>query len=122
RCEVKTIQSIGEIEHRELGGFRFSQKSVLSLTAAIRDDLEKAKEQTTNGGMIFIAPWSYRINALLRRYFHSQLALYPPPPSHNLTVLVLTTNKAFEDEYVTFNTSTVLSDLITAFDMIEAYG
>src|SRR6266542_3751780 len=61
-CEVKTIQSIGEIEHRELGGFRFSEKSVLSLAAAIRDDLEKAKEQTTNGGMIFIAPWSYRIN------------------------------------------------------------
>jgi hypothetical protein len=122
RCDVKTIQSNGEIEHMALGGFRLSQKSFLCLTATIQNDIEKAQQQVGSQGMIFIAPWSYRINALLRKCFEGRLSLHPPPPTPNSTTLVLTTKKAFEDEYVTFNTAAVMSDLLATLDMMQALG
>lgn len=63
-CEVKTIQSIGEIEHRSLGGFRLTQKSHDSLVSAIRTDLEDAKKVGENG-IVIISPWSYRISKFM---------------------------------------------------------
>jgi hypothetical protein len=95
KCEVKTIQSVGELEHRSLGGYRLTDASYKSIISAIRDDLEDAKK-VGDTGIIIIAPWSYRINALLRVYFEKQLVLFPPPPSPNTTVLVLTSDRVFE--------------------------
>lgn len=47
KCEVKTIQSIGELEHRPLGGYRLTNASYKSIVSAIRDDLEDAKRSET---------------------------------------------------------------------------
>jgi hypothetical protein len=121
KCEVKTIQSIGELEHRPLGGYRLTNASYNSIILAIRDDLEDAKK-VGNTGVTIIAPWSYRINAILRMYFEKELLLYPPPPSPNLTMLVLTSNHVFEDYYVPLPRDRALSILENAFSFIQVYG
>jgi hypothetical protein len=50
------------------GGFRLTEQSHKSFISAIKSDLEDATKVGKNG-IIIIAPWSYRINALLRIYF-----------------------------------------------------
>jgi len=120
-CEVKTIQSIGEIEPRPLGGFRLTQKSHDSLVSAIRTDLEDA-EKVGEKGIVFISPLSYTINALLRKYFEKQLLLFPPIPSTNTTILVLTSNNIFQDYYVSFHSKYALTQLENAFSNIQLYG
>jgi len=121
KCEVKTIQSIGELEHRTLGGYRLTDSSYKSIILAIRDDLEDAKK-VGDTDIIIIAPWSYRINALLRRYFEKQLLFFPPPPSPNTTILVLTSERVFEDYYVSLSSDRALSILEDIFSFIQAYG
>jgi hypothetical protein len=121
KCEVKTIQSIGELEHRSLGGYRLTDSSYKSIILAIRDDLEDAKK-VGDTDIIIIAPWSYRINALLRRYFEKQLLFFPPPPSPNTTILVLTSERVFEDYYVSLSSDRALSILEDIFSFIQAYG
>ena len=120
-CEVKTIQSIGEIEPRPLGGFRLTQKSHDSLVSAIRTDLEDT-EKVGENGIVIISPWSYRINALLRKYFEKQLLLFPPIPRTNTTILVLTSNNVFQDYYVSFLSKYALTQLENAFSNIQLYG
>jgi hypothetical protein len=120
-CEVKTIQSIGEIEPRPLGGFRLTQKSHDSLVSAIRTDLEDA-EKVGENGIVIISPWSYRINALLRKYFEKQLLLFPPIPCTYTTILVLTSNNVFQDYYVSFPSKYALTQLENAFSNIQLYG
>lgn len=88
---------------------------------AIRDDLENAKK-VGDTDIIIIAPWSYRINALLRRYFEKQLLFFPPPPSPNTTILVLTSDRVFEDYYVSLPSDRALSILEDAFSSIQADG
>jgi hypothetical protein len=121
KCEVKTIQSIGELEHRSLGGYRLTDSSYKSIILAIRDDLEDAKK-VGDTDIIIIAPWSYRINALLRRYFEKQLMFFPAPPSPNTTILVLTSERVFEDYYVSLPSDRALSILEDVFSFIQAYG
>jgi hypothetical protein len=121
KCEVKTIQSIGELEHRPLGGYRLTNASYKSIVSAIRDDLEDAKK-IGDTDITIIAPWSYRINALLRVYFEKELLLFPPPPSLDVTILVLTSNHVFEDYYVSLPSDRALSILETAFSHIQVYG
>jgi hypothetical protein len=120
-CEVKTIQSIGEIEPRPLGGFRLTQKSHDSLVSAIRTDLEDA-EKVGENGIVIISPWSYRINALLRKYFEKQLLLFPPIPCTYTTILVLTSNNVFQDYYVSFPSKYALTQHENAFSNIQLYG
>ena len=121
KCEVKTIQSIGELEHRPSGGHKLTNASYRSILSAIRDDLEDAKK-AGDTDVIVIAPWSYRINALLRVYFENELLLFPPPPSPNTTILVLTSNRVFEDYYISLPSDRALSILEAAFSCIQAYG
>lgn len=121
KCEVKTIQSIGELEHRSLGGYRLTDASYKSVISAIRDDLEDA-EKGGNTDVIVIAPWSYRINALLRVYFKRELLLFPPLPSSNLTILILTSDHVFEDYYVSLPSDHALSMLETALSYIQVFG
>jgi hypothetical protein len=121
KCEVKTIQSIGELEHRSLGGYRLTDASYKSVISAIRDDLEDA-EKGGNTDVIVIAPWSYKISALLRVYFKRGLLLFPPPPSSNLTILILTSDHVFEDYYVSLPSDHALSMLETALSYIQVFG
>jgi hypothetical protein len=121
KCEVKTIQSIGELEHRSLGGYRLTDSSYKSIILAIRDDLENAKK-VGDTDIIITAPWSYRINALLRIHFGKRLMFFPPPPSPNTTILVLTSDRVFEDYYVSLPSDRALSILEDAFSFIQAYG
>jgi len=72
--------------------------------------------------MIFIAPWSYKVNGVLRQYFSRFLTMFPAPPKPKLTVLVLEANKAFEFLYVSFPTNRALSLLSDAISIIQIYG
>ena len=75
KCEVKTIQSLGDIE-RDVGkGFRLKDKTYKSLSLAIRDDLDNA-DKVRNIGMVFLAPYSYNINSILCSYFESNKKRY----------------------------------------------
>jgi hypothetical protein len=122
RCEVKTIQPIGMLEYKSLRGLRFTAAFERTLAADIRDDLEYAREQVREDGIIILAPWSYRINALLTSHFKGQLSIFPPPPKPNLTILVLTSRKAFEDYYISFHTCQAQYQLQIAFSYIQAFG
>lgn len=122
KCDVKTIQSIGELEHVITGGLRLTSKSNNSLINTITDDIEKAKVQVGSRGMIFIAPWAYHINGLFRTYFKDRLLLYPPPPSPGLTILILTSERAFEDYYVSFETVSVITKFRQILESIQLTG
>jgi hypothetical protein len=120
KCEVKTVQSIGELEHISSGGYRLTDASYKSVVSAIRDDLEDARK----GGktdIIAIAPWSYRINALLRVYFKKDF-MFLPTPSSNLTILVLPSDHVFEDYYVSFPTDSAQLILENTFTYIQKNG
>ena len=122
RCEVKTVQSDVVLEQGPFGARRLSEKSINSLAAAIQDDIDKAKAQVGDNGMIFISPWSYLINGLLRSYFSKQLSVYPPAPFPNATVLILTSINAFEDLYISFDTTIASSEILRAFHTIQSKG
>lgn len=122
RCEVKTIQTLAKLESSPSAGTRFTPSCKNSLVAAIRDDIEKAREQVGNDGIIVLAPWSHKINAILRKYFEKQLSVTPPAPAPNLTILVLTSEKAFEDYYISFPTRQAISIFESVFEEIQATG
>jgi hypothetical protein len=119
--EVKTIQSFGNIEHIESGGYRLTQQSHKSFINAIRKDFKDA-EKVGEKGITIVAPWSYRINALLRQYFKRNLLPYPPIPNPNTTILVLTSDNVFQDYYVSFSTHLALHILEGALLNIQSIG
>lgn len=121
KCEVKTVQSIGELEHRPEGGYRLTDSSYKTIISKMRDHLEDAKKNG-NTDVVIIAPWSYRINALLSEYFKKELLVYPPPPYPNITILVLTSDHVFEDYYVSFPTKLFLSIIEACFSFIQKSG
>jgi hypothetical protein len=122
KCEVKTIQKIGEIEISEAAGVRFTHQYKELLIDALSRHLEKAKSQVQGKGMIFIAPWSYKLNGILRQAFQKEARMFPPPPEEELTVLVLESEKAFEDFYVSFPTARALQLLAMALNRVQMYG
>jgi len=121
RCEVKTIQALAKLERTNVG-FRFEPSFAKTLAAGIKDDIDKAEEQVGNDGIIFLAPWSHKINGIFRAYFSSQLSSVPPDPAPNLIVLVLTSNKAFEDYYVSITTNQIRSELDQMIQLIQTNG
>jgi hypothetical protein len=121
RCEVKTIQRFGELERTPLGGYRLTEKSHESFISGIRDDFEDAMKVGENS-ITIIAPCSYRINALLRKYFDKQLLPLPPIPSPNTTVLVVTSNHVFQDGYISFPSDRAPSILENSLSNIQIYG
>ena len=68
-CEVKTIQVFGKIEHKALGGTRFTHEFNHNLSRKIEEKFDEALEQVGRKGVIFIAPWSYVVNGMLLKYF-----------------------------------------------------
>jgi len=122
KCEVKTLQPIGEIEIRELGGVRFTEQYQRRLINAITNDLADASEQVEGKGMTFIAPWSYKLNGILRQYFKEKLMMSPPPPTPELTVLVLEAKKALESLFISFPSKRALSILTSAISIIQTNG
>ncbi|MFZ0512701.1 MAG: hypothetical protein WAM14_13930 [Candidatus Nitrosopolaris sp.] len=52
---MKTIQPIGEIVPRDLGGVRFTQRYEKQLINSINDDMENAKEQVQEKGLLIDA-------------------------------------------------------------------
>jgi hypothetical protein len=122
RCDVKTIQPIGTLEYKSLGGLRFTTKYRKTLAAKIIEKIENGSDQVGEEGIIILAPWSYRINSLLTKYFERQLSLFPPPPQPNLTILVLTSRKAFQDYYISFPTYKAQYIFQNAFSYIQAFG
>jgi hypothetical protein len=122
KCEVKTIQTIGEIEINHTAGVRFTHEYAEMLIKTMRRDLEDAMDQLQAKGMIFIAPWSYKLSGVLRQAFHKEAVMFPPPPQRDLTVLVLESKKAFEDFYVPLPTAQALQLLTMAIHRIQMYG
>jgi hypothetical protein len=124
RCEVKTIQTFGELERFVAGGQKLTDSFHASLVNSFRHDLEKAKEQVGREGVIIVSFWSYKINGVLNAFFNQQqpLTFLPPVPSTNITILTLPTREAFRDCYVTLNTDHVVSELGRIFNHIQAHG
>jgi hypothetical protein len=123
RCEVKTIQPIGSIQRRRLGGFKFKPRFEATLLSSIlHNKLEEAREQVGPDGIVILAPWSYNINAIFSRVFEGRLLLFPPPPSPNTTMLVLTSERSFNDHYVVFQTDRVVPIMNNIFSNIQAFG
>ncbi|TVP41286.1 hypothetical protein [Candidatus Nitrosocosmicus arcticus] len=119
KCEVKTIQSIGELEWI-LGGHRLTDSSYRSLVSAIRDDIEDAKKVGSDG-MVFISPWSYNINSLFRLYFKNKLVITPPIPIPGTTTLVVSSRYISENYYVTFQTDQFLLNIESALTVIQTH-
>ncbi len=44
KCEVKTVQSMGQLERKTLGGTRLTEESHKSIISAIRSKLENAEK------------------------------------------------------------------------------
>ena len=89
--------------------------------SSIRDKLEDAKKAGPNG-IIIMAFSSYKINALLRKYFEKDLLIYPPPPFPNMTILVITSDDVFQDYYTILHTDRALSILENVFSNIQNEG
>jgi hypothetical protein len=122
-CEVKTIQPLGSIQHRSLGGFKFKPHfEATLLSSIIYNKLEEAREQVGGDGIVILAPWSYNINAILTCVFERHLLLFPPAPESNTTILVLTSERSFTDYYVAFQTDKVVPIINNAFSNIQAFG
>jgi hypothetical protein len=122
KCEVKTIQTIGEIEMTHTAGLRFTHKYAEMLIETFKRDLQDAKEQLDEKGIIFIAPWSYKLSGVLRQAFDREAIIFPPAPQRDLTVLVLESENAFEDFYVSFPTPHALRLLTMAIYKVQTYG
>jgi hypothetical protein len=122
RCEVKTIQILGELEKTVNRTVRLSTNCERSLILKIRENLDEAISQVGNDGIIIFAPWSYRLNAVLRSYFQRDLALFPPVLAPGMSILVLTSNLSFQDYYIWFPTSLAKSFFENTFSMIQGFG
>ena len=121
KCEVKTLQSVGNLEKTSTGAIRLTEESYKSIMSSIRDKLEDAKKAGPNG-IIIMAFSSYKINALLRKYFEKDLLIYPPPPFPNMTILVITSDDVFQDYYTILHTDRALSILENVFSNIQNEG
>jgi len=86
------------------------------------DDLDEAEKQVGKDGVIILAPWSYKINSILRKYFENQLSVSPPPLTPGITILVLTSNEAFVDYYVSFPTRQLRLIFENVFTNIQIFG
>lgn len=122
RCEVKTIQILGELERTANKTIRLSSACERSLLLKIKENLDYATTQVGNNGIIIFAPWSYRLNSVLRSYFKNKLSLYPPALQHGMTVLVLTSNRSFQDFYIWFPSSQASLIFENIFSMIQRFG
>jgi hypothetical protein len=123
RCEVKTIQTFGNLERFVAGGHRLTDSCYASLVLSLRRDLEKAKEQLGKNGMIILSFWSYKLNGLLNAFFnqHNGQTLLPAP-TFNSTILTLPTREAFRDRYITLKTDHVVAELERVFSHIQSIG
>ena len=104
-----------------------------------KDIIEKeiSKSQLGKTGVFFIAPWSGIINSIFYVFFHKMKiekkhnysgAIYYdviPPFKENQTVFVLTTQNAFENGYLVFDTklvSKIIEDFVEqGYPMIGAF-
>jgi hypothetical protein len=122
-CEVKTIQTFGNLERFVAGGHKLTDSCYASLVLSLRRDLEKAKEQVGKNGMIILSFWSYKLNGLLNAFFnqHNGQTLLPPP-TINSTILTLPTREAFQDRYITLNTDHVVAELERVLSHIQSHG
>jgi len=118
RCEVKTIQGKASIQGTNLG-HRFNPSFAKTLLAGIKDDLDEAEIQVGKDGIIILAPWSHKINSIFRKYFENKLSNTPPKLQSNLTIFVLTSDKAFEDYYVSIPTSKIREELDSMMQNIQ---
>lgn len=125
RCEVKTIQTFGEFESVRPGRGRLSPSYHSSLMKTISNDVEDTQEQVGKEGMIVLSFWSYMLNGLLEAYFDERrpLPTVPPlTPPPNTTLVLLTSNDASRNHYVTFSTHSVISSIEAILNDIQSNG
>jgi hypothetical protein len=122
RCEVKTILTLGKLERSPLGLWRFTDSCAKSLLSALYDDIAKAKEQAGKDGVIILAPWSYKINSVFLTHFENRLSKFPPALAPGMTILILSSDLAFEDYYIALPSARIESILTDALTNIQTYG
>jgi hypothetical protein len=101
---------------------RLTDKSASKLLQNITDDIEAATDQIGKDGIIFISPWSYKINGILRTFFNNNLSLSPPLLKKGMTILILNSKYAFEEYYLPFSTNMVKSNINLIITKIQTYG
>lgn len=88
----------------------------------MREEFFKARNQVGRGGIILMTPLSSNLNALFRGYFKDEILLYIPPPQAGSAVLVLSTQTAFRDCYVSIPRLHFLIAMEQAISYSHAFG
>ncbi|OLD41065.1 MAG: hypothetical protein AUI60_02865 [Thaumarchaeota archaeon 13_1_40CM_2_39_4] len=100
-AEVKTILSIGKLEET-LNGVRLTDESYKWFQRKLEEEFKNAKQQVGEKGIIILAPWSYKIDSVLRQVFEKELSIIPPYPERGIVILILYGNSPLEYNYLKF--------------------
>jgi len=84
--------------------------------------LNHLEKQVGKKGMIALAPWSYKLNALLRIVFEKDALIIPPAITEGKVILVLYGYDPFEYYYIQFPLEKFLSTMNRALSEIQIFG
>jgi hypothetical protein len=100
RCEVKSLRIQIDAPFI-LRGVWIDSRSRERMSQRMRQEFFNARNQVGRDGIIFMTPLSSNVNALFRGYFKDKILYHVPPPAQGGTVvLVLSTQAAFRDCYL----------------------
>ena len=121
RCEVKSLRIQIDAPFT-LGGIWIDSSSRRRISQKIRQEFFDARNQVGRDGIIFITPLSSNLNALFRGYFKDRILYDVPPPQGGSVVLVLSTQTAFRDCYLSIPMVNFLIDIERAISGSYALG
>jgi hypothetical protein len=121
RCEVKSLRIQVDAPFT-LGGIWMDTSSRNRRAQKMREEFFKARNQVGRDGIIFMTPLSSNLNALFRGYFKDEILPHIPPPQAGTVVLVLSTQSAFRDCYVSIPMIHFLIAIEQAISYSHAFG
>jgi hypothetical protein len=117
RCEVKSLRIQVDASFT-LGGVWMDSSSRNRISQKVRQEFFNARNQVGRDGIIFMTPLSSNLNALFRGYFRDNILHQIPPPQEGTVVLVLSTQTAFRDCYL----STPMVHFLIAIEHAISYS
>jgi hypothetical protein len=121
RCEVKSLRIQVDASFT-VGGVWMDSSSRNRISQKVRQEFFNARNQVGRDGIIFMTPLSSNLNALFRGYFKGNILHQIPPPQEGTVVLVLSTQTAFRDCYLSISMIHFLVAIERAISDCHAFG
>jgi hypothetical protein len=121
RCEIKSLRIQVDASFT-LGGVWTDSSSRNRISQKMGQEFFHARNQVGRDGIIFMTPLSSNLNALFRGYFKDKILYQVPPPQGGSVVLVLSTQTAFRDCYLSIPMVHFLIAIEQAISVSHAFG